>query len=135
MTRYAHRDGDRAASRITVPGVGSVSVEDGVFECEPTPDVHEKLLDLGHTPLDGDDPPDEPVEETDGDEDNEADGDDEAEAPAVSEFNEQQLVEDLDYREKQAIASQYDHINGNASEDELTEALIKQRREEVDDGS
>lgn len=130
MPRYTHRDGDRAASRITVPGVGSVPIEDGVFECDPDADVHERLVDLGHTPLEGDDPPDEPVEEGDAEAD---DGDGEAaeEVPPAGAYTEDQLVA-MSYDEKRTLASQYDHIDGRSSGDKLTEELIKQRREEVD---
>jgi len=49
---------------------------------------------------------------------------------ASSQITEQDLVE-MDRDGLRSIAAQYDHINGNASGDELTEELIKQRREEV----
>ena len=127
--RFEHRDGKRAPRAISLgPVRDKATVEDGVFVVDDDRDdfdaVADRLEAAGHKPL-GEESSSDPVEEAD-------DGQEE-DVPLASEFDEQQLVDDLDYREKQAIASQYDHISGNAGEEKHTEELIKQRREEVED--
>ena len=130
--RFEHRDGEKARSAISLgPVRDTVPVVDGVFEVsderDDIEDVLERLTEAGHTPLEDTATADDAVKD-----DPEAD-DAEADIPEAGEFSEQQLVEQLDYREKQTIAKQYDGIDGSASDEKLTEELIKQRREEVDE--
>lgn len=125
--RYSHKDGDRAASSIKVPGIGSVSVADGVFEADTSPAAHERLVDLGHEPLDD-------QEDTDDDAEAEETSDepDEQDTLSLADVSEADLVE-MDRNDLRALASEYDDINGNASADKLTEELIAKRRDELDD--
>lgn len=127
--KFEHADGERAASAISLgPVRDTVKVEAGTFEVDDNrddfDDVVERLIEAGHTPISADTGTD--GQDGDGDE-----AEAEAEVPPASAYSETELVE-MDYRELQSIATQYDEINGNASSDELTEALIKQRREEVE---
>ena len=141
--KFAHADGTQAPSRKSLQDGRQIAVKDGVFEVDPCSDeLRDRLEAKGHTPLEEDDPPDEPVEDDetadadddDADVDDAGDGDEEdVKLPEAGAYTEQQIVEELDYREKQAIAGQYDHISGNAGEEKLTEELIKQSREEVED--
>jgi len=135
--KFTHADGEQAPSRKSLNDGRQVAVVDGVFEVDPCPDdLRDRLIAKGHAPMKDGDPPDEPVEESPSDatgsDDDDDDGDAEPEVPTAGEFSEQQLVE-MGYREKQAIAKQYGHIDATATDDELTEELIKQRREEADD--
>lgn len=128
--RFEHRDGEKARSAVSLgPVRDTVPVVGGVFEVdddrEDFDDVRDRLEAAGHTPIDA--PRDEAIKDADaGDETA-----DEDEIPKAGDFDEEQLVDQLDYREKQAIAKQYDDIDGSASEPQITEELIKQRREEV----
>lgn len=129
--KFEHCDGEDAPARITYGLRDKAEIEDGVFTVDDDRDDLEELIDrlteAGHEPLD-----DAGDQEDVSDEGDDTDEDNDVDVPSVSEYSEQQLVEDLDYREKQALAGQYDDINGNASDEKLTEELIKQRRKEVD---
>ena len=121
--KFRHRDGEDAAARISLGVRDKADIVDGEFEVDPGRDDYdelaERLVELGHEPID------------DTDEGGDGDGGETEGAPPASAFGETEIVE-MGYRDKQAIASRYDHIPGNASSDELTESLIEQRREEVD---
>ncbi len=80
--------------------------------------VVERFIAAGHEPLGdtGDDG---------------ADGADADGPPPAVAFTESELVA-MDRNGLRALAAQYEHINGNASGDKLTEELIAQRRREGD---
>ncbi|MCU4743470.1 hypothetical protein [Natronoglomus mannanivorans] len=141
--KFQHTDGELAPRRKSLNDGRQVFVEDGVFEVDPCSDaLRDRLVEAGHEPLE-ESPADtavkDDVQKDDADADadtDDADEDDEEEEeklPTAGDYDEETLVNGLDYNEKQELASQYDHIAGNASAEKLTEELIKQRREEVDD--
>jgi len=134
---YEHRDGEAAPGAVSLSPVrDNAPVDaDGVFEVdeerEDFDDVHERLVEAGHTPIDGSSDADG-VDEDAAEADNSAQEDQEdlLELQA-SDYTEEDLVE-MSRDELRPIAAQYDDINGNASGDKLTEDLIAKRREEVD---
>jgi len=135
--RYQHRDGESATGAVSLTAVrDNVRVDDeGVFkvdeEREDFDDIHERLVEIGHEPLDGGG--DESAggdTETEDDAGDDVDQDGDA-SPRASDYTESELVE-MGYRKLQSIATHYDDVDGSASADALTEALIEQRREEVD---
>lgn len=127
--RYEHRDApDVAAGVVSLgPVRDDASIdEEGTFEVdgdrEDFEELHERLLEAGHEPLDGDD--------SGHGGDTEDDAEEGAAGLELTELTEQEIVEDLGYNEKQALGAEYDHIDGSASDDKLTEQLIEQLREE-----
>jgi len=148
--RYQHRDGEAGTGAVSLTAVRDKARvdSDGTFTVDEDrddfEDVHESLVNAGHQPIDdaGDDVDDEGASvDTGTDEDveteTETDGEVEAEADTrrASDYSETELVE-MGRNELRAIAAGYDDVDGNASADALTEALIEKRREEVDgDGS
>jgi len=127
--KFRHRDAPNAAAGSVSFGVrDSVPIdEDDAFEVdegrEDFEDVYDRLVEAGHDPLDSD---------TDDDTENDGDGAGDSDPPQASDFTEDELVE-MDRSALRPIAAHYDDVDGNASGDELTEALIQKRREEVDD--
>ena len=134
---FEHRDGGDGTGAVSLSPVrDNAPVDaDGVFEVdegrEDFDDVHERLVEAGHTPIDG-------SSDADGADEDAAEADDSAQEAqedlvelAVSDYTEEDLVE-MGRDELRSIAAQYDDINGNASGDKLTEDLIAKRREEVD---
>jgi len=130
---YEHRDGEAAPGAVSLSPVrDNAPVDaDGVFEVdeerEDFDDVHERLVEAGHAPIDN---------TSDANAADEADGsaqDDQEDGFELqaSDYTEEELVE-MGRDELRSIAAQYDEINGNASGDKLTEDLIAIRREEVD---
>lgn len=122
--RYQHRDGAAVTARVI--SVGPVRDDapiddDGTFAVdegrEDFAEVHERLLDAGHEPLEGDGGAQDGGVET-------------ARELALSELTEQAIVEELDYDELQSIATQFDDVDGSASTEALQEALIEKLREE-----
>jgi hypothetical protein len=136
--KFRHRDGERSANAISLgPVRDRAAVDaDGIFAIDDDrPDagaVAKRLLEAGHEPLE------ELPEDFEGEyEDSEQDGgndgdekDDEGSVPTAGLLTETEIAKELSYAEKQAVAKQYDHIAGNASDDKLTEELIKQSRME-----
>jgi len=141
--RYKHRDGETATGAVTLTPVRDNAAvdENGVFEVdedrEDFDEVHERLIDAGHEPLEGGEDESEAAtngSENDGDDENEkADGEEEEDAEVLqaSDFTETELVE-MDRQDLRSIAAHYDDINGNASAEKLTEKLIQKRREETE---
>lgn len=122
--RFEHRAGEGAPSAISLSAVRDKAAidGDGVFEVDDSRDdfheVYESLVAAGHEPLE---------EPADG-----ADTDERPEDPLqASDFTEEELVK-MDRNDLRAIAAEYDDIDGNASTDALTEALIKQCRAETE---
>jgi len=105
--------------------------EEGTFEVPEDIDDYEatveRFVDHGHELLD--DVDDE--QEDDDDSGDDQDPEDET-AVQASDYSEDDLVA-MGRNELRSIASQYDDINGNASEDKLREELILKLREEADE--
>jgi hypothetical protein len=132
--KFEHRDGADAPPLISLgPVRDKAEIVDGEFKVDDDrddlDDVVERLTAAGHTPIDAEDRADS---EQSPDSDADANSDTDEGPPPASAFSEDTLVE-LGYDDLRAIATQYDHINGNASQDSLVEALIEQRRDEVDE--
>jgi len=136
--KFRHRDGEGSANAISLgPVRDKAAVDaDGIFAIDDDrPDagaVAKRLLEAGHEPLE-ELPEDFEGEYEDEDEDSEQDGGndgDEGSVPTAGLLTETEIAKELSYAEKQAVAKQYDHIAGNASDDKLTEELIKQSRME-----
>ena len=134
---YEHRDGEAAPGAVSLSPVrDNVPVDaDGVFEVdegrEDVDDVHDRLVEAGHAPIDD-------TSDADGADEDAAESSASAQEDqedlvelAASNYTEEALVE-MGRDELRSIAAQYDDINGNASGDKLTEDLIAKRREEVD---
>jgi len=138
--KYKHRDGASATGAVSLSPIRDNARVDaeGVFEVdgerEDFDEVHERLFEAGHEPLDEDQSEDDADQDGD-DTDDESDLDEgEAAGRAVeaSDFTEEELVE-MGRQDLRSIAAHYDDdVDGNASEAELTEALIKKRREETE---
>lgn len=144
--RYQHRDGEEAHAFSLTAVRDTVRPDaDGVFAVdEDRPDfdeVHARLVEEGHEPLDADDGDEDAAEAEDGTGDESGDdqdgaGDDaEGDPLRASDWTETELVE-MGRQELRSIAAHYDDVDGNGSADALTEDLIAKRREEADgDGS
>lgn len=140
--KFRHRDAPNvAAGSISLGPVRDHAKIDGddLFEVDASrddiDDVVERLEDAGHERVEectcG---PEEACDKCGGSaagqrDDSEAEDD---EAPRAADFTEEELVA-MDRNELRSIAGRYDHINGNASGDKLTEELIAQGREEVEE--
>jgi hypothetical protein len=138
--KFRHRDGERSANAISLgPVRDRAAVDaDGIFAIDDDrPDagaVAKRLLEAGHEPLeelpeDFEGEYEDEGEEEDSEQDGGNDGD-EGSVPMAGLLTETEIAKGLSYAEKQAVAKQYDHIAGNASDDKLTEELIKQSRME-----
>lgn len=151
--RYRHRDGAEGHTlSLTAVRDKARPGPDGVFEVdEDRPDfveIHAMLVDEGHEPLEDDsadadnadddgEPAEDGADQDTEDVDVDVDADDEADVdqPRASDYSEDELVA-MDWGPMQSLAAQYDDIPGSGiSADRMTELLIEQRREEVDDGS
>jgi len=143
--KFRHRDGERSANAISLgPVRDRAAVDaDGIFAIDDDrPDagaVAKRLLEAGHEPLEElpedfegeyEDEAEQEDSEQDGGNDGD-EGDDEGSVPTAGLLTETEIAKELSYAEKQAVAKQYDHIAGNASDDKLTEELIKQSRMET----
>jgi len=140
--KYQHRDGASATGAVSLSPVRDNARVDaeGVFEVdgerEDFDEVHERLFEAGHEPLD-EDQSEEDGNQNGDDADAESDLDEDKDeaagrAVAASDFTEEELVE-MGRQDLRSIAAHYDDdVDGNASEAELTEALIKKRREETE---
>ena len=112
---FEHRDGNSAASRKTIPGMGSVSVDGGTFEVDPELVDVEALKEEGHTPQ-GESEPVETEPETE-----------EQEEGDLTQYTEEDLVT-ASYDQLRSLATQFEDIDGRWGKDKLEEALIIKRR-------
>ena len=115
--RFRHaRGNDSPAITGVHPHFRSEVSDDGTFEVPDRvlPDVRDKLMELGHEPVEAESPEPKAPEE-----------------PDLTQFSEEDLVT-MDYRELQSIASGFEDIQGNWPSGKLEEALIVKHREQVD---
>ena len=89
--------------------------DDGTFEVPEDTDNFEaikaRLIELGHEPVDAEEP--------------------EPEEPDLTQFSEEDLVT-MDYRELQSLGANFEDISGNWASGKLEEALIMRRRDQLE---
>jgi hypothetical protein len=130
--KFHHRDGEDAAGQAYGTARPRTYVnDDGTFEVDdPDEGQVESLVEFGHEPVTAADESAAETESNDDKTDDEDEGDDQ-DALKASDYTETELVE-MGYRDLQSIATHYDDVDGSASADALTEALIEKRREETE---
>lgn len=112
MTTYEHRDGESAAAAVTLPGAGTVPVENGEFDVPKEDYPPEEIEAMGHTRVGGD---------TD-------DDNTESPDPNLDNLTEEAIVR-MDEGQIKSIASERDDLDGRKSAGELEEKLIEKVRD------